>query len=206
MQKCIDDVFENKFINVWISLFTQTMVDLQSYYEQAYESQILGQIIYDNQLADIAKAISRSLFIKTYWQIFAEQQKNGTIDAHLYILYAIFGGDATIVVEQADPLHPIFHILTKSIALNQWVTRAGEKMVTRAGDNLVFRSVLADLTNEEIAALLKMTANYGEFLEFEIDTNVDENDYGHITDFTGLFEDYGQVTQPAEIFADYGTV
>lgn len=206
MQKVIDDIAENKFINVWLGLFNQTLADIQSYYELAYESYTLGKIIYDNQLADIAKLISRDLFLKTYWQIFDEQAKNGTIDAHLYLLYAIFGGDSTIVVEHPHPLHTLFHIVTDTIALNQWVTRAGDNMVTRNGEFLVFRSVLQDMTNEEIASLLQATANYGEYIEFDIDTNVNRNDYEFVDEYVAFREDYGSVTQPADVVSDYGFV
>ena len=48
MQKVIDDVAENKFITVWLELFNQTMADLQSYFELAYQSQDLGKLIFDN--------------------------------------------------------------------------------------------------------------------------------------------------------------
>lgn len=206
MQKMRDDVFENKFINVWLSLWNQTLADLQNYYNFAYESSILGQIVFDNQLADIAKVISRDLFIKTYWQIFREQTKNGTIDAHLYILYAIFGGDATIVVENPNPLHTIFHIATNSIELNQWTTTDGDNMITTDGDYLKFRSVLQELSNAELAALLQATANYGEYLEFDIATDIDRNDYGLVSEFPIFYEDWGSVAQEAEVFADYGLI
>lgn len=201
-----DDIFENKFINVWLSLWNQTLADLQNYYNLAYESSLMGQIIFDNQLADIAKLISRDLFIKTYWQIFREQTKNGTLDAHLYILYAIFGGDATIVVENPNPLHTIFHIATNSTVITQWVTSQGDNMVTTSGDYLKFRNVFQALTNEELIALLQATGNYGEYLEFDIAMDVDRNDYGLVTEFPVFYEDYGSVTQEPEIFADYGLI
>lgn len=206
MQKMRDDVFENKFINVWLSLWNQTLADLQNYYNLAYESSILGQIVFDNQLADITKVLSRDLFIKTYWQIFREQTKNGTIDAHLYILYAIFGGDATIVAENPNPLHTIFHIATNSIELNQWTTTNGDNMITTDGDYIKFRSILQELSNAELASLLKATANYGEYLEFDIATDVDRNDYGLVSEFPIFYEDWGSVAQEPEVFADYGLI
>ena len=205
-QLMIPDVFENKFYQVWVGLWNQTMVDLLAYYTLAYESSIMGQIIFDNQLADIAKIISRDLFIKTYWQIFREQEKNGTIDAHLYLLYAIFGGDSTIYVEHPHPLHTIFHIQTKQISLNQWVTRLGDSMVTKSGDNIMFRTVFANLSNEEILELLKATANYGEYIEFDLSIRDTDNDYGLVTERVGVAEDYGSVTEEATVFADYGLV
>lgn len=206
MQMMLNDNLEIKFYSIWQAMFEQTLADLLSYYELAYQSSVLGRIIFDNQLASITKLISRDLFLKTYWQIFNEQTKNGTIDAHLYLLYAIFGSDATILVENPNPLHTIFHIASKSLSLNQWVTRAGDNMVTRAGDNMVFRSVLQDLTNEEIASLLQATANYGEFIEFNISTVVDENDYGDVNELALWFEDFGSVAQEPDAYADYGYV
>lgn len=206
MQKVRADVLENKFINVWLALWNQTLADLQNYYNLAYESSALGAIIFDNQLADIAKVMSRDLFLKTYWQVFQEQTKNGTIDAHLYILYAIFGGDATIVVENPSPLHTIFHIATNAVELNQWTTTSGDNMITTDGDYLKFRAVLQELSNAELSALLQATANYGEYLEFDIAADVDRNDYGLVSEFPIYYEDYGSVAQEPEVFADYGLI
>lgn len=206
VQKLINDTEENKFYNVWLQLFQQTMSDLQDYFNLVYESQLLGGLIFDNQLSEMAKIINRDLFIKTYWQIFNEESKNGTVDAHLYILYAIFGSNATIYVDQISPLYVKYLIQTNTINLESWLTKAGDQMITKAGDRLMFRSVLSGLTNAELANLLKATANYGEVLDFEIDTDVDENDFGFVTQVSAIRDDYGLVTQTPEIFADYGEV
>lgn len=206
VQKLINDSEENKFFNVWLQLFQQTMSDLQDYFNLVYESQLLGSLIFDNQLSEMAKIINRELFIKTYWQIFNEESKNGTVDAHLYILYAIFGSNATIYVNQISPLYVKYLIETNTITLNNWLTKAGDQMITKAGDRLMFRTILSGLTNAELANLLKATANYGEVLDFEIETDVDENDFGSVAQFAGIHDDYGLVTQTPEIFADYGEV
>lgn len=206
VQKLINDSEENRFYAVWLQLFQQTMADLQDYFNLVYESQLLGGLIFDNQLSEIAKIINRDLFIKTYWQIFNEETKNGTVDAHLYILYAIFGSNATIYVDQISPLYVKYLIQTNTINLESWITKHGEQMITKAGDRLMFRSILSGLTNAELANLLKATANYGEYLDFEIETDVDANDFGSVTQFAGVHDDYGLVTQQAEIFADYGEV
>lgn len=206
VQKLINDKEENKFFNVWLQLFQQTMSDLQDYYNLVYESNLLGALIFDNQLSEIAKIINRELFIKTYWQIFNEETKNGTVDAHLYILYAIFGSNATIFVDQVSPLYVRYLIQTNTITLNNWLTKQGDQMVTKNGDRLMFRSLLSGLTNAELENLLKATANYGEYLDFEIETDVDKNDFGFVNQFAGIHDDYGLVTQTPEIFADYGEV
>lgn len=206
VQKLINDSEENKFFSVWLQLFNQTMSDLQDYFNLVYESQLLGGLIFDNQLSEIAKIINRDLFVKTYWRIFNEETKNGTVDAHLYILYEIFGANATIYVEQISPLYVKYLIQTNTINLESWLTKHGDQMITKAGDRLMFRSILSGLTNAELANLLKATANYGEYLEFEIETDADQNDFGSVSQFLGVRDDYGLVTQQAEIFADYGEV
>lgn len=200
------DDFETRFYNVWLSLWNQTMADLQAYYDLAYESSTLGAFLFDNDLAQIARALSRDLFIKTYWQLFKEQEKNGTYDAHMYLLYAIFGGDATIYVENPNPLHVIYHIATKTQTLANWVTLAGDNVVTRDGSYIVFRTLVLELNNEEIASILKATSNYGEYLEFDITQDVSDNDYGHVNDLALWYEDYGSVTQRPDVYADYGLI
>lgn len=206
VQKLINDTEENKFYSVWLQLFQQTMADLQDYFNLVYESQLLGGLIFDNQLSEMAKIINRELFIKTYWQIFNEETKNGTVDAHMYLLYAIFGSTATIYYERISPLVVKYWIQTNTISLEPWVTKHGEQMITKNGDVLMFRSLLSGLTNAELANLLKATANYGSYVEFEIDTDVDENDYGLVTEPAFTSEDYGLVTEPVTMAADYGLI
>lgn len=206
VQKLINDTEENKFYSVWLQLFQQTMADLQDYFNLVYESQLLGGLIFDNQLSEMAKIINRELFIKTYWQIFNEETKNGTVDAHMYLLYAIFGSTATIYYERISPLVVKYWIQTNTISLEPWVTKYGEQMITKNGDALMFRSLLSGLTNAELANLLKATANYGSYVEFEIDTDVDENDYGLVTEPAFTSEDYGLVTEPVTMAADYGLI
>lgn len=206
VQKLINDTEENKFYSVWLQLFQQTMADLQDYYNLVYESELLGGLIFDNQLSEMAKIINRELFIKTYWQIFNEETKNGTVDAHMYLLYAIFGSTATIYYERISPLVVKYWIQTNTISLEPWVTKHGEQMITKDGDALMFRSLLSGLTNAELANLLKATANYGGYVEFEIDTDVDENDYGLVTEPAFTSEDYGLVTEPVTMAADYGLI
>lgn len=206
VQKLINDTEENKFYSVWLQLFQQTMADLQDYYNLVYESQLLGGLIFDNQLSEMAKIINRELFIKTYWQIFNEETKNGTVDAHMYLLYAIFGSTATIYYERISPLVVKYWIQTNTMTLRPWVTKHGEQMITKDNDVLMFRSLLQGLTNAELASLLKATANYGSYVEFEIDTDVDENDYGLVTEPAFTSEDYGLVTEPVTMAADYGLI
>lgn len=206
VQKLINDTEENKFYSVWLQLFQQTMADLQDYYNLVYESQLLGGLIFDNQLSEMAKIINRELFIKTYWQIFNEETKNGTVDAHMYLLYAIFGSTATIYYERISPLVVKYWIQTNTMTLHPWVTKHGEQMITKDNDVLMFRSLLQGLTNAELASLLKATANYGSYVEFEIDTDVDENDYGLVTEPAFTSEDYGLVTEPVTMAADYGLI
>ena len=206
VQKLINDTEENKFYSVWLQLFQQTMADLQDYFNLVYESQLLGGLIFDNQLSEMAKIINRELFIKTYWQIFNEETKNGTVDAHMYLLYEIFGSTATIYYERISPLVVKYWIQTNTISLEPWITKHGEQMITKNGDVLMFRSLLQGLTNAELANLLKATANYGSYVEFEIDTDVDENDYGLVTEPAFTSEDYGLVTEPVTMAADYGLI
>ena len=79
-------------------------------------------------------------------------------------------------------------------------------MITTDGNYIKFRSILQELTNAELASLLQATANYGEYLEFDIATDVDRNDYGLVSEFPIYYEDWGSVAQEPEVFADYGLI
>lgn len=161
---------EQKFWRIYQELAKQTLADIESYYETAYQSPELGRIVYEEQLMPIYKVLEKTLFIKAYSQILEGEKTLGSVEAYLKILYAIFGKDAKITITQ-QPLHLKIDIIAEAQKLFLWITKKKKQVVTKDGQAIIFKQLLAEVTDRELLQILKATTKAGTFVEFTLNEN-----------------------------------
>lgn len=158
---------EKRFWDIYSKLAQQTLLDIENYYKTAYQSPELGRIIYEEQAMPIYKVLEKSLFIKAYSQILEGEKTLGSVEAYLKILYAIFGKDAQITITQ-QPLHLQIDIVTPIQQRYFWKTKAKQHIITKDGKAIVFKQLLAEVTDRELLLILKATTKAGTFVEFTL--------------------------------------
>lgn len=172
MTDLIYQMFDNKeeaerFRKVFLQTLNQTVIDLSAYYEGAYSSRELGQALYDGKLTPVYRMLAEELFVRTYYSIMDAQATIGTPDAYCQILYGIFGSNATITIDEKNPLHIMIDIIARSVDYFLWVNEEQTAFITtEAGDYLGFNILVARLTNRQLADVLQNMTNAGTFLEF----------------------------------------
>lgn len=160
---------ELKFWRVFSKIITDTKSDIQNYYETAYQSKTLGNILYDEQLMPIYKVLEKSLFVKAFSQIVEGEKTIGSIGAYLKILYAIFGGTAQIEVSKIDPLHIKIDIQAPIQVHYFWkVRKHNQIIITKDNKYLVLKQLLARVTDRDLLKLLKSTTKAGTYIEFTL--------------------------------------
>jgi hypothetical protein len=160
---------EKKFWNIYSALVEQTEYDIETYFNTAYRSKALGEGLYDNKVIPIYKTLEKSLFVKAFSQIVEGEKTLGSIEAYLKILYAIFGSTAKITISQTQPLHLQIDIVAPVRTHYIWKVRKHDKVIiTKAGNYLVFRKLLAEVTNRELLQILKATTKAGTYIEFTL--------------------------------------
>lgn len=158
---------EKRFWDIYSKLAQQTLLDIENYYKTAYQSPELGRIIYEEQAMPIYKVLEKSLFIKAYSQILEGEKTLGSVEAYLKILYAIFGKEAKITITQ-EPLHLKIDIIAGAQKFLLWITKQNQQVVTKDGKAIVFKQLLAEVTDRELLQILKATTKAGTFVEFTL--------------------------------------
>lgn len=163
----VNDNEEQKFWRIYTALASQTLTDIEKYFQNAYKSPELGRILYEEQLMPIYKTLEKSLFIKAFSQILEGEKTLGSIEAYLKILYAIFGGNAQIDITE-EPCHLKIDIVAPIQVFYLWVTRDNKKIVTQDGKSIVFKAIVGKVTDRELLQILKATTKAGTYIEFTL--------------------------------------
>ena len=158
---------EKRFWDIYSKLAQQTMLDIEKYFKTAYQSPELGRIIYEEQAMPIYKVLEKSLFIKAYSQILEGEKTLGSVEAYLKILYAIFGKEAKITITQ-EPLHLKIDIVAPVQMFYLWITKKNQQVVTKDGKAIIFKQLLAEVTDRELLQILKATTKAGTFVKFTL--------------------------------------
>ncbi len=158
---------ELKFYNLFNIMLNQTKIDIESYYETAYQSKTLGNILYEEKLMPIYKILPKKTFIKAYSAIIEGQKTFGSINSYIKILYAIFGENAEIVISKENPLHIKIVVTAYPQELYLWKVRNQSKnIITKDGKAIIFKQLLGGVTNRELMQVLKSITNAGTHVEF----------------------------------------
>ena len=164
---------ELKFWQVFNTILNQTKIDIEDYYNTAYQSKTLGTILYEQGLMPIYKTLEKSLFIKAFSQIVEGEKRLGSVGAYLKILYAIFGGTAEIEVSKINPLHVKIDIQAPIRVKYLWKVRKHQQIIVTKDDKfLVLKQLLARVTNRDLLQILKATTKAGTYIEFTLNEEV----------------------------------
>lgn len=158
---------EMTFWTIFERLVSQVQNDIEQYYLTAYKSHELGRILYEEQLMPIYKTLEKSLFIKAFSEILEGEKILGSVRGYLKILYAIFGKDAQITFTN-QPLHLKIDIVAPIQRRYFWKAKSGQHIITKDGKAIVFKQLLAGVTDRELLQILKATTKAGTFVEFTL--------------------------------------
>lgn len=168
MTKFVDkSTGEMTFWTIFERLVSQVQTDIQQYYINAYKSPELGRILYEEQLMPIYKTLEKSLFVKAFSEILEGEKILGSVRSYLKILYAIFGRDAQITFTN-QPLHLKIDIVAPVQRRYFWKAKRGQHIVTKDGKAIVFKQLLAEVTDRELLQILKTMTKAGTFVEFTL--------------------------------------
>lgn len=158
---------EMTFWTIFERLASPVQSDIEQYYLTAYKSPELGRILYEEQLMPIYKTLEKSLFMKAFSEILEGEKILGSVRGYLKILYAIFGRDAQINIT-TQPLHLQIDIVAHVQQRYFWKTKAKQHIITKDGKAIVFKQLLAEVTDRELLQILKATTKAGTFVEFTL--------------------------------------
>lgn len=156
-----NDPDENKFFAVWEAMLEQTFIDLESYFENVDKSPALGNALWEANAVDVWGIIEKSFFVSIFDSLIKAGYTAGAIDTYCRILYALFGEDAEIEFIIVSPMELIINVTAEYTNFSNWITKAGDTMFTKDDYNIIFRTLLVDIPQSQVLALINSIKNAG---------------------------------------------
>lgn len=162
MQYFKGDAKEIKVVAAGLSATEVIGLRLDAFFEGAYETVPLGEMIFDNAFAPLSNAIRRDIFARSFKQLFESFQHAGTFEAYLEVFRKIFGDDVEVefTVPAAGKLNIVINstnteestFVARQIVGNDFEY---DPVITQDGqDTLVFSSIQGFTSEYELQTML----------------------------------------------------
>ena len=131
------------------------------FFEGAYETGPLGDMIYDSSLSPLSNAIPQEIFRDAFKEIFDSFLAAGTFENYLTVFRKIFGETVSVVFNVPDPGKLGIAIEADGVELSKFIARYIEDneyifdyIVDDVGDNIVFQTIKGFQTQYELEQML----------------------------------------------------
>jgi hypothetical protein len=167
-----NDITEAKVIEVAMPTLELIGSNLDDFWQGAFTSYLLGEVLYDLDRDPMSGVISRTIFRQIFPEIHQIFTRPGTFEFYLTIFRAIWGEDVEIefVVPDEGRLQinasnlPIeeFNLLLREIVSDEYVY---SELVDHAGDFIMLQDKAGIKNQSELDALINEISPAGIFTE-----------------------------------------
>lgn len=165
------DTKELQVINAAIAPIDEIGYDLDDFFDGAFKSFGLGEVLYDLDRDPMSGVITRDTFRKSYWAIHNLFTKPGTFEYYLEVFRSIWGDSVEIEFEVPSP--GILNINASVLDVEEFVLIAREiednayvysPIIEYGGDRLTVRDKTGIKSQSEIDALMNEITPNGIFV------------------------------------------
>lgn len=176
MQYFKGDELELKFVASGEPTLNQVSLDKTQFFNGAYTTGPLGDLIFDSDRAPLASAIKKEIFRLAFSEIFQAFVKVGTFEAYLTVFRKIFGDDVEVdfTVPGAGELQ--INIEASGIELSDFITRyiqdntyIFDEIIDHENDNIAFQTIKGFQTQYELEQMLFEMVPAGIYTEITLD-------------------------------------
>jgi len=155
------DQTELKYYNSALPILDNLIQQRDLFHEDAYGCFVLGELLYDNNYAPLARAIPREIFRESYATIFEAFLEAGTFESYLTVFRNIFGDDVEVDFTVPDPGKLNIDIVAAGFQLSDFIARrivanayVFDEIIDDEGDNIVFQTVKGFESQYELEQML----------------------------------------------------
>lgn len=155
------DATELKYYNAAKGISDDLLLQKNNFFEQAFDSFILGEVLYDNLLSPLANAIQREIFRASFFTIFEAFQAPGSFEGYLTVFRKVFGDDVEVTFTVPGPGKLQIGIVTTNVEISGMITRfivsnvyMLDTIVDDEGDRIVFQTIKGFETQYELEQML----------------------------------------------------
>lgn len=142
-----DDV-EKQFYNSAEPISDQLELQLDAFFEDAYNCFVLGDLLYTTARAPLANAIPQDIFRESYSTVFDSFLVAGSFESYLTVFRNVFGDDVDVEFTVTGPGKLQIDITAAGVELSDFVARhitgnayIFDTVIDEDGDTIQFQSV-----------------------------------------------------------------
>lgn len=176
MQNFKGDALELQMIGAMSPISDQLSGQKDLFFDGCYETQPLGELIFDGERAPLANAIDRQVFIESFKDMIDAFVAGGTFEAYLTVFRKIFGDDVVVdfTVPAAGRLQiditatgfELSHFIARELSGSVYTNYAVLERSTL--DNICFRTVKGFVSEYELTQMLYEMVPAGIFTEISL--------------------------------------
>jgi len=117
--------------------------------------------LWDANAANVWNILQKSFFVKIFDELITAGYNAGAVDTYCRILYALCCETADIEIVIDSPMELTININAEYTNFADWITKAGDNMLTSEDDQIVFRTLLVDIPQSQVLALINSIKNAG---------------------------------------------
>lgn len=174
------DAEELKYLAIWRAAQSVQSVDLDTFFEEAFNCLPLGEVLFDTKRAPLTNAINRDIFVTAFAEIIEAFVNAGSAEAYLTVFRKIFGEDVSVQFTVPNPGHLVIDIETPggidSVEESIFVAREIDdgqyvfyEVITQDGlDTIVFSTVKGFTSQYELERMLFEMVPEGIYTEINL--------------------------------------
>lgn len=156
-----NDPRDQKFNEIFDDLETGINADLDTFFNQAYASYLLGDILWDNKLDPIAPVLSREVYRTSFNAIHNLFTKPATFEFFLDVFRSMWGADVDVIFTIIKPGQLKIEIFGSTPEYNEIMYReivgssyVYDDIITDEGDSLTAQESSGPQTIEELLMIM----------------------------------------------------
>lgn len=176
-QKFKGDDFELKMEASASPIHDDIEGQLDAFFDDAYNSMPLGDVIYESNRSPLSNAIDQEIFRQSYPEIFTAFTVAGSFDSYLTVFKKIFGDSVQVDFTVPAPGKLNIDIIADEVELSNFVARTVQSneyvyspMITQDEvDNIMFQSIKGFKTQYELEQMLHELVPAGIYTVITLD-------------------------------------
>jgi len=169
-----DEVEEN-FYQSARQIFQNRYFQTAQLFIGGYEAYPLGDLLYDNNLVPLSRAIKRDIFRESFSSLFDLFLEAGSFEGYFKIFTDIFGDGVDVQFTVPEPGRLQIDIVADSVVFNQFISREVDDntfvesdMIAQNNDKLVFQNIKGFESEFEVEQMLFEMVPNGIFTEITL--------------------------------------
>lgn len=161
MQYFKGDATELKYYNSAQPIAASLSGQKHLFFDDAYACAVLGDLLYDNDYAPLARAIPRDIFRESFSTIFDAFSLAGSFESYLTVFRKIFGNAVEVTFTVPAPGKLNIDIIAEGVSISNFVSRRivgntyiFDLIIDDEGDNIVFQTVKGFESQYELEQML----------------------------------------------------